>query len=105
MSTQNNRYLYLTATGEPRGPAWLGEMRRLYQGGEIASETPVCREGEEDWGPARTFIEITSLDAVLPEAPDRKARPKMGGISWGVWALILILALFMAWVQFVYLRQ
>lgn len=104
MAAQPNRYRYLTASGEPRGPAWLGEMRRLYQGGEIGPETQVCRESEDDWGPARTFLEITSEHAILPGgAPPAHQRPRREGISWGVWSLIVLLALFMAWVQFVYL--
>ena len=105
MATQTNRYRYLTASGDPRGPAWLAEMRRLYQAGEIGPETPVCRETDEDWGPARTFPEITSVEAILPDhRPAVAARPRLGSISWGVWAVILLLALFMAWVQFVYLK-
>jgi hypothetical protein len=106
MAAQQNRYRYLTESGEPRGPAWLGEMRRLYQGGDIGPETPVCREGEDDWGPARTFLEITSEDAILPGVvPPSSRRTSREGISWGVWAVILLLALFMAWVQFVYLAR
>lgn len=105
MSAHNNRYRYLSASGEPRGPAWLAEMRRLYHGGEIGPETPVCREEEDEWGPARTFVEITSADAVLPNAAHHEGTARPGGISRGVWALILILALFMAWVQFVYLKE
>jgi len=104
MAAQSNRYRYLTPSGEPRGPAWLAEMRRLYHSGEIAPETPVCRDGEDDWGPARTFVEITSEHAVLPDHPGSAPPPRVGRISWGVWALILLLAIFMAWVQFVYLR-
>ncbi|MFN0127875.1 MAG: DUF4339 domain-containing protein [Verrucomicrobiales bacterium] len=105
MTEHQNRYRYLTETGEPRGPAWLAEMRRLYQSGEIGPETQVCRENDEDWGPARTFPEITSENAILPDPPrpDRKARSE--GVSWGVWALIILVALFMAWVQFFYLKQ
>ena len=106
MAAQQNRYRYLTENGEPRGPAWLGEMRRLYQGGEIGPETQVCREDEEDWGPARTFPEITSENAILPDAASpARSRPRREGLSWGVWVLILLLAVFMAWVQFVYLAQ
>jgi len=105
MATHRNRYLYLNESGEPRGPAWLGEMRRLFQSGEINLETQVCREGEEDWGPARTFPEITSEDAILPGTSASPAPKRREGMSWGVWLLILILALFMLWVQFVYLRQ
>lgn len=105
MATHNNRYLYVSPSGEPRGPAWLAEMRRLYQGGEIDGETQVCREGEQEWGPASSFPEITSEEAILPEAPSRPTRPPLAGLSWGVWGLILLLALFMFWVQFVYLRE
>jgi hypothetical protein len=104
-AVHNNRYRYLSPEGEPRGPAWLAEMRRLYQNGEIGPETQVCREDDEDWGPARTFIEITSADAMLPKEPSTPPGSRKEGISWGVWVLILLLALFMAWVQFVYLRQ
>jgi hypothetical protein len=105
MEQQRNRYMYLSEAGEPRGPAWLAEMRRRYQSGEITLETQVCREGDRDWGPARTFPEITSEEAVLPQAATSGGRLQRSGISWGVWALILLLALFMAWVQFFYLRM
>lgn len=104
MTTGNNRYRYLSAGGEPRGPAWLGEMRRLWQGGEIGPETQVCREGEDDWGPARTFIEITSEEAVLPGVTGGRP-PARSSLSWGVWGLILLLAVFMAWVQFFYFKE
>ncbi len=105
MAARPNRYRYLSQTGEPLGPAWLAEMRRLYRTGEIGPETQVCREVDEDWGPARTFLEITSTEAVLPNPPPDGDRPRSSGISWGVWGLILLTALFMAWVQFVYLKQ
>jgi len=106
MPAQQNRYRYLTASGEPRGPAWLAEMRRLYQSGEIGPDTSVCRENDEEWGPAHSFIEITSDQAVLPGAPSSPAEhPRLGRISWGVWILVLLVVLFMAWVQFVYLQN
>lgn len=105
MASHQNRYRYLTETGEPRGPAWLAEMRRLYHSGEIGPETQVCRENDEDWGPARTFPEITSDSAILPEPPRTEQKGRKEGISWGVWALIALVALFMAWVQFFYLNQ
>jgi hypothetical protein len=104
MTTGNNRYRYLSASGEPCGPVWLGEMRRLWKGGEIGPETQVGREGEDDWGPARTFIEITSDEAVLPGVAGRR-EPTRSSLSWGVWVLILLLAVFMAWVQFFYFKE
>jgi len=99
-----NRYRYLSPGGEPRGPLWLGEMRRLWQTGEIGSETQVCREGDDDWGPAHTFLEITSDLAVLPAPPGKSQRTRTS-FSPGVWALIVLVALFMAWVQFFHLRE
>lgn len=102
MAAQPNRYRYLSASGEPHGPKWLAEMRRFYQSGEIGPETQVCLESEDDWGPARTFVEITSEDALPPRTlPTAHRQPRHAGLSWGVWSLLLLLALFMAWVQFI----
>lgn len=99
-----NRYYYMSNGGVTQGPIWLGEMRRLWRGGQIGPETPVCKEGWSEWDPARTYPEITNEEARMPlggtGAVSRGPR-----VSWGVWALILLAAGFMAWVQFFYLKQ
>jgi hypothetical protein len=98
----DNRYFYMNRAGNPQGPVWLGEMRRLWRGGQLAPDTPVCKEGWSDWDPARTYPEITEEEARMPLGVAVGREP--AGISWGVWLVLLGAALFMGWVQFVYLR-
>jgi hypothetical protein len=88
-----NRYFYLSASGKPNGPVWLGEMRRLWQSGGIGSETLVCAEGDDNWDAARLFPEITSDEARLPD--EENPKPPEPTISLGVWLLILTCATYM----------
>lgn len=100
MSTEN-RYRYLNQAGKAQGPFWLADMRRHYRDGRIGPDTPVCHEGEADWDPARMFPEITGPDSRLPLAQELAARRKSkSSFSWAMWACILLLALFMAWIHF-----
>jgi hypothetical protein len=104
LSVMDNRYFYMTQSGTTHGPVWLGEMRRLWRGGQIGPETPVCKEGWSEWDPARTYPEITNDEARMPLGASAAVSQRQG-LSWGVWALLLVAALFMVWVQFFYLRS
>ncbi len=91
-----NRYRYLDAHGKSHGPVWLAEMRRLWKTGRLRPETMVSceEEGGGEWEPLTSFPEITSTEAMLP--PSAGTRPaRANSFSWGVWAALLLLAVFM----------
>ncbi len=102
--TFGHRYFVMDRTGRPHGPHWLAEMRRRFEAGLDGLETPVCKEGTDEWDALRTYPEITSDEAQMPHglrAGEPRLRPSF---SWGVWLLLLAAALFMGWVQFFYLE-
>jgi hypothetical protein len=103
LAAMDNRYFYMNRSGNPQGPHWLAEMRRLWKGGQLGPDTLVCKEGWSDWDPARTYPEITEEEARMPLGAVCGGG-EGEGISWGVWAVLLVAALFMGWVQFFYLR-
>lgn len=69
------KYWYATkGRDEPVGPVSLEELRRLAADGDISGNTPVIREGADEWGRYRDFHSGERTREVAEVVIDRAAR-------------------------------